>query len=104
MKPQQMESILTNIIAHYEAEKLSLKNMQDECWEHKKYKSELMTEMDSKPSSENYLEMQKLLLDNKYKTAKLLKAMQEMEKKYEELINNVKIDIKNLPEDKHSYV
>lgn len=45
--------------------------------------------------------MQKLLLDNKYKTAKLLKAMQEMEKKYEELINNVEKDIKNLPEDKH---
>ena len=48
--------------------------------------------------------MQKLLLDNKYKTAKSLKAMQEMEKKYEELINNVKKDIKNLPEDKHPYV
>lgn len=60
-----------------------------------------MTEMDSKPSYENYLGMQKLLLDNKYKTTKLLKAMQEMEKKYEELINNVEKDIKNLPEDKH---
>ena len=63
MKPQQMENILTNLIAHYEAEKLSLKNMQDECREHQRYKTELIAEMDSKRSYENYLKMQKLLLE-----------------------------------------
>ncbi|CAI9259841.1 unnamed protein product [Lactuca saligna] len=104
MKPQQMETILTNLIAHYEAEKLSIKNMQDECWEHQSYKKELMTEMDSKPSYENYMRMQKLVLDNNYETAKMLKAMQEMENKYDELINNLKKEIKSLPEDKHPYV
>nr|KAJ0184931.1 hypothetical protein LSAT_V11C900506050 [Lactuca sativa] len=46
----------------------------------------------------------KLVFDNNYETSKTLKAMQEMENKYDELINNLKKDIKNLPEDKYPYV
>ncbi|CAH1450365.1 unnamed protein product [Lactuca virosa] len=96
MKPQQMETILNTLLAHQEAEKPSLTNMEEEASEHQNYRKELMEQMDAKPSYDNYLKMQQLVFDNNYESAKLLKTMHQMQKKYEALIENLKKEVKNL--------
>ncbi|CAI9284021.1 unnamed protein product [Lactuca saligna] len=70
---------MKTFIAHYEAEKLSLTNMRGETWEHQTYKTEVMAQMDSKPSYESYLHMQQVLLDNHYETAKMTNTILEMQ-------------------------
>ena len=56
-----------------------------------------MAQMDSKPSYENYLQMQQVLLDNHNEAAKMICPIHEMQEKYDALINKLKQQIKNLP-------
>lgn len=89
-----MENILELLIQQLQDEKLSLENLQDEYFDHQQTKDRVMEEMSRRPKYNNFLQMEKVLLSNKYEVAKMIEAIHNLKKKTESMIYNLKKEIK----------
>ncbi|CAH1441637.1 unnamed protein product [Lactuca virosa] len=98
-----MENILKLLIQQLENENLSLENLQDKYFDHQQTKDKVMEEMNRRPKYNNFLQMEKLLLNNRYEVAKMIAAIHNLKKKAESMIDDLKKEIKNLPQDDQPY-